>query len=122
MSKSYPLVEIHYALWAVLTVPIGFAGLFFLLPGLMLIEGIVLQAIAGVLLFYVVYLTRGHRAAWLFGVLLHTAALAAAYYYLPRIPLLLGLPLAILNLYSLAVLLTHRRLWSGARPAVSTAA
>ncbi len=112
-TRSYPLVEVHFALWAVLTVPIGFAGLFFLLPGLMLVEGIVLQAIAGTLLAYVWHLTQYRRAAWLFGLLLHSALLIGAFYYVPIWPDLLAVPLALANLYSLLVLAVHRRLWSG---------
>ncbi len=115
-NRSYPLVEVHFALWAVLTVPIGFAGLFFLLPGLMLVEGIVLQAIAGMLLAYVWNLTQYRRGAWLFGLLLHSALLVGAfYYYVPLWPDLLAIPLALANLYSLLVLAVHRRLWSAGR-------
>ncbi|HSG82778.1 MAG TPA: hypothetical protein VLC48_11030 [Gemmatimonadota bacterium] len=113
MKQSYPLVEIHYALWGVLTVPLGFAGVFFLLPGLMLVEGFTLQAIAGVILFYLANLTRLKRPAWLFGLLLHGALIVAAVYYLPRLPQLLGVPLLLLNAYSLIVLLIYRKLWSG---------
>lgn len=112
INRSYPLVEVHFALWAVLTVPIGFAGLFFLLPGLMLVEGIVLQAIAGMLLAYVWNLTQYRRGAWLFGLLLHSALLVGAFYYVPLWPDLLAIPLALANLYSLAVLAIYRRLWS----------
>lgn len=113
MRQSYPLVEIHYAFWGVMTVPIGFAGLFFLVPGLLLVEGIVLQAIAAALLLYVVNLTRLRRTAWLLGLLLHLAASIAAVYYVPRLPTLLGLPLLVTNLYSLTVLVVYRRLWTG---------
>ena len=113
MKQSYPLVEIHFALWAVLTVPLGFAGMFFLIPGLMLVEGLTLEAIAGLILIYIAQLTRLKRPAWLFGVLLHAVLLLGAAYYVPRWPSLLGVPLAVLNLYSLIVLLLYRRLWSG---------
>jgi hypothetical protein len=113
MKQSYPLVEIHFALWAVLTVPLGFAGMFFLVPGLLLVEGFTLEAIAGIILFYIAQLTRLKRPAWLFGVLLHVVLLLGAAYYVPRWPLLLGVPLAALNLYSLIVLLLYRRLWNG---------
>lgn len=112
MSRSYPLVEIHYALWAVLAVPLGFAGLFFVLPGLMFAVGLTLLAVSGVLLLYVSYLTRFSRTAWLGGVVGHALLLAAAFYYLPRWPILLGVPLALANLYSLAVLLIRRGLWA----------
>jgi hypothetical protein len=71
MNRSYPLVEVHYALWAVLTVPIGFAGMFFLVPGLIFEIGIPLEIIAAVLIFYIAKLTQGARAAWLFGLVLH---------------------------------------------------
>lgn len=114
-DRSYPLVEVHFALWAVLAVPIGFAGLFFLLPGLMLVEGIVLQAIAGMLLAYVWNLTQYRRGAWLFGLFLHSALLVGAFYYVPLWPDLLAIPLALANLYSLLVLAVHRRLWSATR-------
>ncbi len=113
MKQSNPLVEIHFALWAVLTVPLGFAGMFFLFPGLLLVEGFTLEAIAGLILIYVAQLTRLKRPAWLFGVLLHAVLLLGAAYYVPRWPSLLGVPLAVLNLYSLIVLLLYRRLWSG---------
>ncbi len=116
INRSYPLVEVHFALWAVLTVPVGFAGLFFLLPGLMLVEGIALQAIAGILLAYIWNLTQYRRAAWFFGLLLHSALLIGAFYYVPIWPDLLAVPLALANLYSLLVLTLHRRLWSGSTP------
>ena len=112
MRQTSPLVEIHYALWGVLSVPLGFAAVFFLM-GLLLVQGLVLEAIAGIILLYIANLTRLRRSAWLFGLLLHAALLVAAIYYVPRWPLLLGVPLAILNLYSLVVLLVYRALWSG---------
>jgi hypothetical protein len=112
MKRSHPLVEIHFAFWAVMTVPLGFAGIFFLFPGLKLVEGFTLEAVAGLLLLYIIYLTRFKRAAWLSGLFLHAAVLAGAAYYLPRLPLALGLPLVLANLYSLLVLLAFRRLWS----------
>ncbi len=112
MNRSYPLVEVHYALWAVLAVPIGFAGLFYILPGLIFEIGVPLEIIAAMLIVYIAKLTRRSRGAWLFGLALHALALAGAAYYVPRWPLLLGLPLAAVNLYSLVVLLAYRRLWS----------
>lgn len=118
MGRSYPLVEIHYALWAVLAVPLGFAGLFFAVPGLMFAIGLALLAVSGALLFYISYLTRFSRAAWLGGVVGHALLLAAAVYYVPRWPILLGVPLALLNLYSLAVLLVRRELWTEGGAAV----
>jgi hypothetical protein len=113
MNRSYPLVEIHYALWAVLTVPIGFAGMFFLIPGLIFEIGIPLEIIAAVLIFYIAKLTQGARAAWLFGLVLHGAHIVGAIYYLPRLPVLLGWPLLLANVYSLGVLLVYRQLWTG---------
>lgn len=112
MKRSYPLVEVHYALWAVLTVPIGFAGLFFILPGLDFQVGLPLEIIAAVLLVYVAKLTQGVRAAWLFGLLLHLAVAVAGVYYVPRWPGLLAGPLLAANVYSLFVLLVYRRLWT----------
>lgn len=112
MNRSNPLVEIHFALWAVLSVPLGFAGLFFLVPGLMLVEGFILQAIAAMLIGYIANLTRLKRPAWLFGLLLHLALVIGAVYYLPRLPMLLGLPLLLANIYSLAVLVIYRRVWT----------
>ncbi|MGD2154733.1 MAG: hypothetical protein PVG79_15800 [Gemmatimonadales bacterium] len=112
MNRSYPLVEIHFALWAVLTVPIGFAGMFFLVPGLIFEVGIPLQIVAATLIVYVAKLTHGARAAWLFGLVLHAALALGAVYYLPRLHALLGWPLLLANLYSLAVLLAYRRLWT----------
>jgi hypothetical protein len=105
-------VEIHYALWAVLAVPLGFAGVFFAVPGLQFAMGLSLLAVAGALLFYISYLTRLSRAAWWAGVVGHALLLAAAVHYVPRWPILLGVPLALANLYSLAVLLVRRELWS----------
>jgi hypothetical protein len=113
MDRSYPLVEIHFALWAVLTVPFGFAGMFFLIPGLVFEIGIPLQIIAGTLIFYIAKLTQGSRAAWVFGLVIHAALLVGGVYYLPRWPTLLGMPLAVANAYSLAVLLIYRELWIG---------
>ena len=112
MNRSYPLVEIHYALWTVLSVPLGFAGVFFLAPGLILDWGFGLLAVSGLLVFYVSKLTRGSRAAWLFGVVAHALVLLAAAYYVPRWPALLGLPLAMASAYSLIVLVLYRRLWT----------
>ncbi len=112
MERSYPLVEIHYALWAVLSVPLGFAGVFFLAPGLILDWGFGLLAVSGLLVFYVSKLTRGSRAAWLFGIVAHALVLLAAAYYVPRWPALLGVPLAVANAYSLIVLVVFRKLWT----------
>jgi hypothetical protein len=116
MNRSYPFVEIHYALWAVLSVPIGFAGMFFLIPGLILQWGLLLLAVSGLLVFYVSRLTRHQRAAWLLGLALHAALLVAAIYYIPRWPPLLGVPLALANVYSLFVLLVYRGLWTTTGP------
>jgi hypothetical protein len=117
MNRSYPLVEIHYALWAVLSVPLGFAGMFFLVPGLMLEWGVALLLISGLLILYVSSLTRQKRAAWIVGLVAHAAVAAAAIYYLPRWPLLLGAPLLVANLYSLVVLVAYRGLWTTSGPA-----
>jgi hypothetical protein len=65
------------------------------------------------LIVYIAKLTRLSRGAWFFGIALHALVLAGGAYYLPRWPLLLGVPLAAANLYSLIVLLAYRRLWSG---------
>lgn len=121
MNRSYPLVEIHYALWAVLSVPLGFAGMFFLVPGLMLQIAVPLLLISGLLVLYVSSLTRNKRAAWLIGLVAHAALVVAAVYYLPRWPLLLGVPLLLANLYSLGVLLVYRELWTTAEPTVQPA-
>jgi len=112
MNRSYPLVEIHFAFWTVLSVPLGFAGTFFLFPGLVLEWGVALLGLSGLLVFYVSKLTRGTRAAWLLGLIGHGLLLVAAVYYVPRWPALLGFPLALANLYSLIVLVVYRRLWS----------
>ncbi len=114
MNRSYTLLEIHYALWAVLAVPIGFAGMFFLIPGLIFEIGIPLLVIAAILIVYVAKLTQGVRAAWLFGLAVHALLVIGAVYYIPRLPTILGLPLVIANLYSLIVLLVYRKLWTGA--------
>ncbi len=116
MQRSYPWVEIHYAVWAVLAVPLGFAGLFYLIPGLILEIGIPLLAVAALLLAYVGKLTQYNRAAWLLGLTLHAIILLAGVYYVPRWPLLLSLPLMLINVYSLAVLLVYRRLWTESPP------
>lgn len=111
MKRTYPLVEIHFALWGVLSVPFGFAAVFFMLPGLRFELGIPLLAIAALLIAYVLKLTQGERAARLLGLVGHGALLVGAVYYLPRWHFLLGVPLALANLYSLIVLLVYRRLW-----------
>lgn len=113
MDTSQPLVEIHYALWAVLSLPLGFAGMFFVVPGLIFEVGLPLLGVSGLLILYVAKLTQGARAAWLLGVVGHAAALVASAYYVPRWPTLLGVPLALANLYSLIVLIAYRRVWSG---------
>ena len=112
MNRSYAFVEIHFALWTVLSVPLGFAGTFFLVPGLILGWGVTLLAVSGLLVFYVSKLTRGTRAPWLLGLIGHGLLLLAAVYYVPRWPTLLSVPLALANLYSLIVLVAYRRLWS----------
>lgn len=112
MNRSYPLIEIHFALWGALCVPFGFAAMFFMVPGLRFEFGIPLLAIAALLIVYVLMLTRGERTAWLLGLVGHGALLLGAVYYLPRWHFLLGVPLALANLYSLIVLLVYRRLWA----------
>ena len=114
MNRTPALVEIHYALWAVLAVPLGFASLFYIFPGLIIREGIILGGAAGFLLFYISRLTRMGKGAWLLGVGFHAAVLIAAVYYIPRWPSLLAYPLALANFYSLAVLIAYRGLWAGA--------
>ncbi len=106
-----------------LTVPIGFAGLFFLVPGLIFEIGIPLEIIAGLLIAYIWNLTQFRRGAWLFGVALHAALVAGAFFYIPLWPDLLAVPLALANLYSLLVLVAYRSLWTGARqqPAIRAA-
>lgn len=117
MERSYPLVEIHYAIWAVLSVPLGFAGLFFLVPGLIFEWGVPLLLISGLLILYVSSLTRKKRVAWLIGLVVHAMLALAALYYVPRWPTLLAVPLLLVNLYSLLVLLVHRGLWATTRSA-----
>jgi hypothetical protein len=97
-----------------MSVPIGFAGMFFLIPGLIFEVGIPLQIVAAMLIVYVAKLTQGARAAWLFGLVLHAAHILAALYYIPRLHALLGWPLLLANLYSLIVLLIYRQLWTQA--------
>jgi len=112
MKHTYPLVEIHFALWGVLSVPFGFAAMFFMVPGLQFELGIPLLAIAGLLIAYVLKLTQGERAAWLLGLVGHGALLLGGVYYLPRWHILFGVPLALASLYSLIVLVVYRRLWA----------
>lgn len=122
MNRSYPLVEIHYAFWAVLSVPLGFAGLFFVLPGLIFEWGVPLLLVSGLLIFYVSSLTQMKRAAWIIGLVGHALLAVAAVYYVPRWPTLLGVPLLVANLYSLFVLLLYRSLWTTSRPTGQQAA
>jgi hypothetical protein len=110
--KSNAFIEIHFAIWGVLAVPLGFAGTFFLVPGLIFEWGIPLLAIAGLLIGYVANLTQMKRAAWLFGLIFHAFLLLAGAYYLPRWPVLLSVPLALANVYSLVVLAVYRNLWT----------
>ena len=112
MTRTPALVEIHYALWCVLAVPLAFAGLFFVLPGLIFVEGFLLMGIAGFLLFYISRLTRLERFAWFLGLLFHAALLAGAAYYIPRWEAWLAWPLAAANAYSLLVLVFYRLLWA----------
>lgn len=114
MNRIPVLLEIHYAFWAVLAIPLGFAGLFFILPGLIFVEGFILFAAAGFLILYVARLTQGNRAFWMLGVLLHFAGVAAAVYYVPRWVPWLGIPFAVANFYSLVVLVVYREQWSQA--------
>ena len=117
MNRVPVFVEVHYALWVVLAVPLGFAGTFYVFPGLLIKEGALLLATAGFLLFYVSRLTRFHRSAWLMGLVVHAAFAFGAFFYIPRWPDLLAVPLALASLYSLLVLLLNRRLWLGASEA-----
>ncbi len=117
MIRTPALVEIHYAVWAVLAIPLGLAGTFFLMPGLLFVQAGILLTAAGLLIFYIAWLTRGDRRPWMIGVLLHLAGLAAAAYYLPRWESWLGIPFALANFYSLAVLLIYRKYWTGAAAA-----
>ncbi len=111
MQRSSTLVEVHYAIWGVLSVPFGFAGLFFLLPGLQLRIGLALLAVSALMVIYVAKLSQGMRAAWLLGVAAHAALIVGAVYYVPRWPDLLAWPTLGLNLYSLFVLLAARHRW-----------
>lgn len=114
MDRSPTLVEIHYAFWAVLSIPLGFAGMFFVVPGLIFAVGLPLLGVSGLLILYIAKLTQGARAAWLLGVIGHAALALAAVYYVPRWPALLGVSLALANLYSLVVLVVYRGIWSRA--------
>lgn len=122
MNRSYPLVEIHYAFWAVLSVPLGFAGMFFLVPGLIFEWGVPLLLVSGLLIFYVSSLTKQKRTAWIIGLVGHALLAAAAVYYIPRWPVLLGVPLLVANLYSLFVLQLYRSLWTTSRSTEQQAA
>ena len=120
MSRTPALVEIHYALWGVLAVPIGFAGTFFVM-GLFFVWALVLLTTATLLILYVTKLSRRVRIAWLLGVIAHAALLVAALYYVPHWPQLLAIPLALLNLYSLGVLLFYRAFWNAPMHAAAEA-
>jgi hypothetical protein len=124
MERTPAPVEIHYALWGVLAVPLGFAGTFFVI-GLIWGWALGLLATSGLCVVYVSKLSQGSRAAWMLGVLAHSVLLLAGAYYIPRWPSLLAWPLLLLNLYSLGVLIVYRARWSppvrgtapGAQPA-----
>ena len=118
MDRTPAPVEIHYALWGVLAVPLGFAGTFYII-GLIWGWAFGLLAISALCVVYVSKLSRGARAAWLLGILAHLALLLAGAYYIPRWPALLAWPLFLLNLYSLGVLVVYRARW--ATPARGTA-
>lgn len=115
MQRTPALVEIHYALWGVLSVPFGFAGVFFII-GLMFVEAMVLVALSALFVFYVSRLSQGARLAWALGAIAHAAIALAAFYYIPRWPAGLAVPLLLLNLYSLGVLLLYRNRWAAASP------
>lgn len=112
MDRAPAALELHYAIWGVLSIPFGFIGLVFVLPGLQPLPGAIFLALSGVVVVYVIGLVRGSRNAWLLGTAVHAVLLLAAAYYLPRWPALLAWPLALANLYSLAVLLLYRARWS----------
>lgn len=120
MERTPALVEIHYALWGVLTIPFGLAGMVFIVPGLMPGPGLVLLALSGLFVLYVSRLSRGSRAAWGLGLLAHAILVVAAPFYIGPWPNLLAIPLAIASLYSVLVLLRYRALWS-ASPAPAAA-
>ena len=54
MIRTPALVEIHYAVWAVLAIPLGLAGTFFLMPGLLFMQAGILLTAAGLLIFYII--------------------------------------------------------------------
>lgn len=120
MDRAPAALELHYAIWSVLSIPFGFIGLVYLLPGLQPVPGAVFLALSGAVVVYVTGLVRRSRTAWLLGTAAHAVLLLAAAYYLPRWPTLLAWPLALANLYSLGVLLLYRDRWSkGPTPAVA---
>ena len=114
MERTPALIEIHYALWGVLSIPFGLVGLVFIVPGLMPVPGVVLLALCGLFILYVVRLSQGSRRAWLAGLLAHGIFVVTAPLYIGPWPDLLAIPLAVASLYSLLVLLRYRALWSGA--------
>ena len=112
MDRIPALVEIHLALWAVTSIPLGFAGLVFVLPGLGFLTGAILLGLSGALVGYVVALARRRRRAWVAGLLVHAVLVLASPLYIDAWPTWLALPLALANVYSAVVLLAHRRFWA----------
>jgi hypothetical protein len=112
MDRIPTLVEIHLALWAVTSIPLGFAGLVFVLPGLGFVTGAILLGLSGALVVYVVGLARRERRAWLVGLLFHAVLVLASPLYIDAWPTWLALPFALANVYSAVVLLAHRRFWT----------
>lgn len=115
MDRTPGMLEVHYALWGVLSIPLGFVGLVFVLPGLQPLIGLIFLAASGLLVVYVAKLSLGSLWAWRAGVAAHGMLVLAAPVYIPAWPDLLAVPLAAASLYSVVVLTVGRSRWDTLR-------
>ncbi|MBI4513128.1 MAG: hypothetical protein HY702_03370 [Gemmatimonadetes bacterium] len=113
MQRAPLLVELYLAVWGVLAIPIVFAALVFLVPGLYPLIGSALLAIVAVDLAYLWLLAKPDRRAWTFGVTIHLLLIPVSAYYVKAGPVGLALPALVLNVLSVLVLVAYRRVWLG---------
>lgn len=113
MQRAPLLVELYFGVWGALAIPILFAGLVFLVPGLYPLIGSALLGIVAVDLAYLWLLAKPDRRAWTFGVSIHLLLIPVSAYYVKAGPVGLAFPALILNVLSVLVLLAYRQVWLG---------
>ena len=116
MQRAPLPVELYLGAWAALAIPLGFAGLVFLVPGFYPVQGAVLLALAAGIVAYLWFLAKPEPRAWWIGLAGHLVAAGLAALHVTDGPAALAVPALALNALSLLVLLAYRRLWATAAP------